>query len=343
MTKLPTLSFKKIIETVAEFYDVSPRSIRSISRKKELTKARHVVMFLLREELHESYPRIGRRMGNRDHTTAIHAYEKIKTDLQKEPVLQKEIGTIRAQLRGEELLTLSKPKEIVIKKDEIVKEKVTVLESQLKEMLDTLRRSSPSFVTLEREKSMLEEWRSGKTLEQIGKAWKLTRERARQIITRGILREIAGKMNDGFEIDVGEFLKQEKRIHGKLRDRLSGRAETKEKKAGKPKRWTYYYDRCRGCGTTVIPHYKHGLCRKCAGIIEDKDKEEMIAKAGGKCEICGMDRISSFQEFGRDFYITRLSPRENPLSEYMVLCRRCFTKLAGKKMFMAKQKKKTAE
>ncbi|PIW91110.1 MAG: chromosomal replication initiator protein DnaA, partial [Candidatus Nealsonbacteria bacterium CG_4_8_14_3_um_filter_39_7] len=68
---------KKILQVVAEFYDLKEAELLSVSRKKEIVKPRQVAMFLLRKELKNSFPFIGRRFGGKDHTTAIHAYEKI--------------------------------------------------------------------------------------------------------------------------------------------------------------------------------------------------------------------------------------------------------------------------
>ncbi|GAH92046.1 unnamed protein product, partial [marine sediment metagenome] len=68
---------KKIIQAVAEFYDLKERDLLSSSRKKEIVKPRQVAMYLLREDLKSSYPFIGRKLGGKDHTTAIHSYGKL--------------------------------------------------------------------------------------------------------------------------------------------------------------------------------------------------------------------------------------------------------------------------
>jgi chromosomal replication initiator protein len=52
-------------------------------------------MFLLRSELSYSYPGIGEKLGGRDHTTAIHAYEKISKALEGDEKLNEEINSIR--------------------------------------------------------------------------------------------------------------------------------------------------------------------------------------------------------------------------------------------------------
>jgi len=89
---------KKIIQMVAEFYDLKERDILSSSRKKEVVKPRQIAMFLLREELKSSYPFIGRRFGGKDHTTAIHACEKIAHELEKNENLVNEISLIKQRV-----------------------------------------------------------------------------------------------------------------------------------------------------------------------------------------------------------------------------------------------------
>ncbi len=89
------LSAKKIIKAVANFYDLTMQKIASSSRKKEIVKPRQVAMYLLRKELESSYPFIGRKLGGRDHTTAIHSYKKISKEIKKDKKLEKEIESIK--------------------------------------------------------------------------------------------------------------------------------------------------------------------------------------------------------------------------------------------------------
>ncbi|MDD2697054.1 MAG: chromosomal replication initiator protein DnaA [Candidatus Pacebacteria bacterium] len=89
---------KKIIQTVAEFYDLKEKEIISSSRKKEVVKPRQVAMFLLREILKSSYPFIGRKFGGKDHTTAIHACEKIVRELENDEGLTNEIDLIKQRI-----------------------------------------------------------------------------------------------------------------------------------------------------------------------------------------------------------------------------------------------------
>ena len=89
---------KKIIQTVAEFYDLKEKEILSSSRKKEIVKPRQIAMFLLRKELKNSYPFIGRKFGGKDHTTAIHACEKITKEIIINEKLDNEISLIKERI-----------------------------------------------------------------------------------------------------------------------------------------------------------------------------------------------------------------------------------------------------
>ena len=89
---------KKIIQIVAEFYDLKDKDLLATSRKKEIVKPRQIAMYLLREELKSSFPFIGRRFNGKDHTTAIHSYKKIVRELEKDKKLEEEIGLIKERV-----------------------------------------------------------------------------------------------------------------------------------------------------------------------------------------------------------------------------------------------------
>lgn len=72
---------KDIIEKICEFYEISPSAITSKSRKQEFVLARQMIMYVMRECLDISFATIGAKMGGRDHTTTMHACEKIKKRL----------------------------------------------------------------------------------------------------------------------------------------------------------------------------------------------------------------------------------------------------------------------
>ena len=89
---------KRIIRAVAEFYDLKIKDLLSASRKREIVKPRQIAMYILRKELKASFPFIGRQLGNRDHTTAIHACEKITRETEGDEKLDEEINLIKQRI-----------------------------------------------------------------------------------------------------------------------------------------------------------------------------------------------------------------------------------------------------
>jgi len=80
-TKSKSITPKNIIDAVSKFYDINIKDLTGKRRKKELVWPRQITMFLMREEINTSYPTIGNELGGRDHTTAIHAYNKINKEV----------------------------------------------------------------------------------------------------------------------------------------------------------------------------------------------------------------------------------------------------------------------
>lgn len=96
-----TTNFRKILQVVSNLYDLTEKDLLSTARQKEIVKPRQIAMYLLREELKESYPAIGRRFGGKDHTTVIYAWEKIARELKSNDNLLTEIDLIRQRLYSE--------------------------------------------------------------------------------------------------------------------------------------------------------------------------------------------------------------------------------------------------
>ncbi|MBL7156082.1 MAG: chromosomal replication initiator protein DnaA [Candidatus Pacebacteria bacterium] len=89
---------KKIIQLVADFYDLKEKQLLSSSRKKEIVRPRQIAMYILRTKLKNSYPFIADKFGGKDHTTAIYACKKIKSELERNENLEKEINMINIRL-----------------------------------------------------------------------------------------------------------------------------------------------------------------------------------------------------------------------------------------------------
>lgn len=92
------ITVQEIIKTVADFFEVSPHDLTNKGRKKEVVEPRQITMFLLRDILKLSYPHIGEKMGKRDHTTVIHACEKITKEINESAQLNQKILMIKERL-----------------------------------------------------------------------------------------------------------------------------------------------------------------------------------------------------------------------------------------------------
>jgi len=92
-----SLTPKEIVEATAKFYNITYKDLIGKSRKKELVWPRQVAIFLIREDIGSSYPSIGAELGGRDHTTAMHSYNKIEHEVKEQgnEKVKQELGSIR--------------------------------------------------------------------------------------------------------------------------------------------------------------------------------------------------------------------------------------------------------
>ncbi len=93
------IAIKEVVKIVGDYYKIEESSIYEKIRKKEIVKARQVIMYLLREDFNISYPLIGQKLGGKDHTTVIHSCLKIKEDLKNDPQLLQELEQIRIMFK----------------------------------------------------------------------------------------------------------------------------------------------------------------------------------------------------------------------------------------------------
>lgn len=84
-----------VINKTAQYFNYKVAELTGTSRKAPLTAARHAAMYLLYDELSLPYVQIGELFGGRDHTTVIHAVEKIKEELKSNSSLAKSLADIR--------------------------------------------------------------------------------------------------------------------------------------------------------------------------------------------------------------------------------------------------------
>ncbi len=91
-------SLPQITRAVADYYHVPEADLRGKQRDRRVVLPRQVAMFLMHTETDASSTDIGRELGGRDHTTAIHGYEKIAEDIKENSTLKREIEAIRLML-----------------------------------------------------------------------------------------------------------------------------------------------------------------------------------------------------------------------------------------------------
>jgi len=87
-----------VIDTVAGYYRVTVDSLRSGSRSRTIAFPRQMAMYLVRTETELSYPQIGDRLGNRDHTTILYGYQKISELRETDANIRRDILQIKAAL-----------------------------------------------------------------------------------------------------------------------------------------------------------------------------------------------------------------------------------------------------
>ncbi|MBC7074047.1 chromosomal replication initiator protein DnaA [Candidatus Parcubacteria bacterium] len=95
-------NFKRVLKVISQFYEIDEKLLLSESRKKEIVKPRQIAMYILREDLKYSFPFIAQKFGGKDHTTVIHAWEKIGKEVEKDESLSEEIRQIRNKIFEEQ-------------------------------------------------------------------------------------------------------------------------------------------------------------------------------------------------------------------------------------------------
>lgn len=92
------ITAKQIIDKTARHFQITSAEICSAQRDKHIVTPRQIAMYLLRSELHLSFPKIANELGRKDHTTAIHSVEKIERIMKLDLVTREQIADIREKL-----------------------------------------------------------------------------------------------------------------------------------------------------------------------------------------------------------------------------------------------------
>jgi len=92
------LSSKQVIERISKHFQISMEDLLGPKRDKDIVVPRQVAMYMLRSELHLSFPKIARELGRKDHTTAIHSVDKIEQELSFDAVMRQHVSEIKERL-----------------------------------------------------------------------------------------------------------------------------------------------------------------------------------------------------------------------------------------------------
>ncbi len=99
VVQVKQITFESIVEAVADHYRIKKDELFNKKRTQSIAYPRQIAMYLCRELADMSYPRIGELFGGRDHTTVIHAYEKISNRCKTDGKLQNELKTLQELLK----------------------------------------------------------------------------------------------------------------------------------------------------------------------------------------------------------------------------------------------------
>lgn len=92
------ITAKQIVERTAKHFHLSTEDLLGPKRDKEIVVPRQIAMYMLRSELHLSFPKIARELGRKDHTTAIHSVEKIEKEKAFDEAVRAALAEIKDRL-----------------------------------------------------------------------------------------------------------------------------------------------------------------------------------------------------------------------------------------------------
>ena len=97
-TRPKHISARQIIERTAKHFHISMEDILGPKRDKDIVVPRQIAMYMLRCELHLSFPKIAHELGRKDHTTAIHSVDKIEKELGYDGSIKQYVGELKERL-----------------------------------------------------------------------------------------------------------------------------------------------------------------------------------------------------------------------------------------------------
>lgn len=92
------ITARQVVEKTAKYFEIKTSEIKSASRSQYIIVPRQIAMYLLRSELHLSYPQIARELGRGDHTTAMHSIKKVEREIKLDITIREKVADIKEQL-----------------------------------------------------------------------------------------------------------------------------------------------------------------------------------------------------------------------------------------------------
>lgn len=99
--KSKKITIQDIQKVVGQYYNVRIEDFSAKKRTKSIAYPRQIAMYLSRELTDFSLPKIGEEFGGRDHTTVIHAHEKIVNDIKADPTFKQEVENLEKEIRNQ--------------------------------------------------------------------------------------------------------------------------------------------------------------------------------------------------------------------------------------------------
>lgn len=284
----------KIIEEVAKFYFITKADLLGINRSDSIATPRQIAMFLLRDKLKLSYPSIGKIL-NRDHTTAVHAYnkinklrhdnkligediEKIEKNINNDGSIKNYIVSIINNRIGKSNTKWHAPFDKCRKCGTVdapyggqgfclecfdIEESERVLKMETPKTEFKKYKKPISHRINESEKArlidMLNLWNNGETFKKIGLKYAITTQRVQQLMNRAIFCEFSdSKFSDR---DFTNYCNKRKEEIKKNISLL--RSPKKPRKIFKARQWSREYSCCVNCKTIENKHVSRGYCTEC--------------------------------------------------------------------------------
>jgi len=93
------VDIERIIKAVSAYFNLTPQDLKSQKRSRAIALSRHVAMYIARTESKMSFPEIGKRFGGKDHTSVIHAVNKIAREIESDTDLKKVVEDLKVAVK----------------------------------------------------------------------------------------------------------------------------------------------------------------------------------------------------------------------------------------------------